>query len=380
LIQELILALLRKDPPMPERNEPVRLGIVGLGASSQSLADVYAAMPEVRVAGIVSRDPDKRAKFAAMWDTRGHETIESLLEDPDSECVVIATPPYLHSAQGLQAIQAGKHVYFETPIATELVAANALLSAAKERGVRLSVDYVMPYTDLHGLLLRIVSSGAFGRVVSIMLEHYANVEDLDADDWFWDKGQSGGIFVEHGVQFFDLGARLALSKAEAITGFASREADGRENRVLASAQYGNGAHASYYHAVDRPTPLAKTALHTIFERGAVHSSGWIPTRMEIEGQASPEDLQLLSRLIGEPLTVNEALPPPGVQGSATGMIVSATVERPSEDEEYRKAIQRCMADFALAVRDPDRVPSITPDDAYESLRVAVAARASAQEN
>jgi hypothetical protein len=38
-----------------------------------------------------------------------------------------------------------------------------------------------------------------------------------------------------------------------------------------------------------------------------------------------------------------------------------------------------MADFALAVRDPDKVPRITPDDAYESLRVAVAARASAQD-
>ena len=364
---------------MSDRNEPLRLGIVGLGAFSQFSANVYAAMPEARVAGFVSRDPDKRAKFAAKWDTRWHETMESLLEDPDIECVVIATPPYLHSAQGLQAIQAGKHVFFEMPIATELAAANALLNAAKERGARLSVDYVMPYTDLHGLLLRIVSSGAFGRVVSIMLENYANVEVLDADGWFWDTAQSGGIFVAHGVHFFDLGARLALSKTETIAGFASREADGRESRVLASVQYGSGAHASYYHAVDRPTPLAKTALHTIFERGAVHSSGWIPTRMEIEGQTSPENMQLLSRLIGEPLSVNEALPPPGVQGSATGTIVSATVERRSGDEEYRKAIQRSMADFALAVRDPDKVPRITPDDAYESLRVAVAARASAQD-
>ena len=49
------------------------------------------------------------------------------------------------------------------------------------------------------------------------------------------------------------------------------------------------------------------------------------------------------------------------------------MERSSEQEEYRKAIRRCMADFAHAVRNPDWTPQVTPDDAYDSLRVAVAA-------
>src|SRR5262249_2168840 len=144
--------------------------------------------------------------------------------------------------------------------------------------------------------LRIVASGIFGRVVSIMLENYANVEDLAMSDWFWDKAQSGGIFVEHGVHFFDLGARLASSATHAVAGFTSTEADGREDRVLAALQYASGAHATYYHAFDRPASLASTMLHTILERGAIHSYGWIPTRMEIEGQAAPETLQQLSQL------------------------------------------------------------------------------------
>jgi predicted dehydrogenase len=362
---------------MPDRSEPLRLGIVGMGAFSQFSAEVYANMPEVRIAGIASHDPEKGEEYATQWGARRHENFEPLLEDPEIECVVLATPPWLNSAQGLQAIRAGKHVFFEKPIAIELAEANALLGAAKERRVRLGVDYVMPFTELYNLLLQIVSSGMFGRVVSITLENYANADDLDADHWFWDRARSGGIFVEHGVHFFDLGSRLASSRAETITGFASREADGRENRVLASVQYGTGAHATYYHAFDRPAALASCALHTVFERGAAHSHGWVPTRMEIEGQASPEDLQHLAHLTGGPLTLREAQPPPGVQGSASGLLVSATVERPSEDEEYRKAIQRSMADFARAIRDPDWTPQVTPDDIYESLRVAVAARSSA---
>jgi predicted dehydrogenase len=364
---------------MLRTNEPVRIGLVGLGTFGQFSADAYAAMPEVRIAGIVSRDPAKRAQYATAWAARGYASLEALLEDPGIACVVLTTPPYLHSTQGLQAVQAGKHVFMEQPLATEVDDAAELLSAAQAHHVRVGVDYVMPYTDLHGLLLRVAASDVFGRVTSIMLENCGTVEGLDDDHWFWDREHSGGIFVEHGVHFFDLGARLASSRAVSVIGFASTQADGKENRVHASLQYASGAHATYYHAFDRPTPLASTVLHTLFERGAAHSTGWIPTRLQMEGQAEPEALPQFSQLLDGPLTVREAFPPPGVQGSAAGLIVSAEVTRPSKDEEYRKAIQRCMADFAHAIRDPAWIPLVTPNDAYTSLRVAIAARASADQ-
>jgi len=363
---------------MPDSNEPLRIGLVGLGTFGQCSADAYAAMSDVQIVGIVSRDPVKRAQYATAWGARGYPSLEALLKEPSIDCVVINTPPYLHSAQGLQAVQAGKHVFMEQPLATEVDDADELLSAAKDHHVRVGVDYVMPYTDLHGLLLRVAASDVFGRVTSIMLENCATVEGLDDDHWFWDREQSGGIFVEHGVHFFDLGARLASSRAESVIGFASTAADGKENRVQASLQYASGAHATYYHAFDRPTPLASTVLHTLFERGAAHSIGWIPTRLELKGQAEPEALPQFSRLLDGPLTVKEAVPPPGVQGSAAGLIVSAEVTRPSKDEEYRKAIQRRMADFVRVVRDPAWIPQVTPGDAYKSLRIAIAARTSAE--
>jgi len=53
------------------------LGLVGLGDFGQFTADVYASMAEVRIAGIVSRDPAKRAHYAAQWGAQGHESIET---------------------------------------------------------------------------------------------------------------------------------------------------------------------------------------------------------------------------------------------------------------------------------------------------------------
>jgi predicted dehydrogenase len=276
-------------------------------------------------------------------------------------------------------VEAGKHIFVEEPLATDLDEADELLNAAQDHGVKVGVDYVMPYSDLHGLLLRIAASGVFGPVTSIMLENCATADGLNDDHWFWSKAQSGGIFVDHGVHFFDLGARLASSRAESVIAFASSEIDGKENRVLAALQYANGAHATYYHAFDRPTALASTELHTIFERGATHSHGWIPTRMTIEGRAPPDTLPQLSEMIGGALTIKETIPVADVQGGVSELIVVAEAMRPSRDEEYRKAIQRCMADFAHAVRDTGWTPQVTADDAYKSLRVAIAARTSADQ-
>src|SRR5215831_3296788 len=283
---------------MARTTEPLRIGIVGLGAFGQFSAGAFAAMPEVQIAGIASRDQAKRAQYAAEWGARGYASLEALLDDHSIACVVINSPPHLHSAQGLQAVEAGKHVFLETPLATEIEDADDLLSAAEVHGVKVGVDYAMPYSDLHGLLLRIAASGVFGRVTSMMVENCASVEGLDDDHWFWDRAQSGGIFVEHGAHFFDLGARFALSRAESVIGFASSERDGKEDRVLAALQYANGTHATYYHAVDRPTALAATVLHTIFEQGTIHAHGWIPTRMTIEGRIPLDALPHLSQMIG----------------------------------------------------------------------------------
>ena len=139
--------------------------------------------------------------------------------------------------------------------------------------------------------------------------------------------------AHRGILSVDLGARLAASRAVSVIGFASTAADGKENRVQASLQYANGTHATYYHAFDRPTPLASTVLHTIFERGAAHSTGWIPTRLQMQGQAAPEALLQFSRLLDRPLTIREAFPTLGVQAlrSWRGLRYRPAFEHPGEE-------------------------------------------------
>jgi predicted dehydrogenase len=358
-------------------NDMLGLGIVGYGHFGVITAEEYARLPHIEIVGVAESDSQRRRLAADRFAVPTYETLDDLLANPEVDIVVLNTPPWLHGPQALRAARARKHLFVEKPLATSLADAQQVLEVVAENGLKLSVNYVMRHVALYQKLHALAASGLFGRMVYLSLENDASNEALHDRHWFWDHSKSGGIFVEHGVHFFDLGRRLASSRAETIAGFASKEADGRENRVLASVQYGTGAHATHYHAFDRPGALATCALHTVFERGVAHSYGWIPQRLEIEGQTAPEGVQQLAHLISGPLTLREAQPPPGVLGSAAGLIVSATMERPSKDEEYRKAARCCMADFAHAIRDPDWTPQVQPDDAYESLRVAVAARESA---
>ena len=364
---------------MHEPFAPLRLGIVGLGAFGHFTADLFAAMPAVQIVAITARDEQKRAQGAARYHAQGYATLDALLADPTVECVVLNTPPYLHGREGLAVIRAGKHVFFEKPLTTTLQEADAIIVAAREQQVSITVDYVERFATLHRMLNAIAARSIFGDVTTISFQNIASNDGLDDDHWFWNQEQSGGIFVEHGVHFFDLGAQLARQAVKSVAGFTFDDPNGRQDRVLATVQYENGLQATYYHAFDRPSILQQTQLLVTFARGSARTIGWIPTLLEIEGEVPPERQEELRQILGVPLTTHEVPAPPGVAGGTAGLVTRASVSLTDELEEYRATVRASMADFALSIRDPTHTPMCTPDDAYQSLRTALAARTSARE-
>lgn len=60
------------------------------------------------------------------------------------------------------------------------------------------------YNPLYTMVADLIQSQMLGKVLHGYLENYASDEGLDPDHWFWDRSKSGGIFLEHGVHFFDM--------------------------------------------------------------------------------------------------------------------------------------------------------------------------------
>lgn len=119
--------------------EPVnaRVGIIGTGVISGTYLDHLAVLPGVEVVAVADLDLDRAVEVAAKRENVRAMTSDDLLKDPDVDVVLNLTIPAAHASVALAAIEAGKHVYGEKPLAVRRTEAEPVLVAAKARGVRI---------------------------------------------------------------------------------------------------------------------------------------------------------------------------------------------------------------------------------------------------
>ena len=124
-------------------------------------------------------------------------------------------------------------------------------------------------------------SKVLGEVLHGFFENYASDESLLADHWFWDRSKSGGIFVEHGVHFFDLFAGwLGLGRVEAAQ-VGVGPVPTIEEHVHCTLRYGETALVNFYHGFHQAGRMDRQELRLVFERGDVTLHEWVPTRGRI---------------------------------------------------------------------------------------------------
>ncbi|GER90986.1 hypothetical protein KDW_51480 [Dictyobacter vulcani] len=356
--------------------QPLGLGIVGYGGFGEFTAKAYAHMPQVRIVAITDVDATRRNAAASTYHATAYETYEQLLADPAVEIVVINTPPWLHAAQAQQAALAGKHIFLEKPLAIDLAEADNLLAILQERQVHLGIDYVLRHVPIYNILQQLTSSKLLGEITYLRLENVASNEALHGDHWFWKRQYSGGIFIEHGVHFFDLCNQLSQSLPGDISAYAHTGSDGRQDRVMANVAYNNGILASFYHAFDRPAILEQTVLHVTMEHGTAVVTGWIPDRLEIEGTLSRERYDELSNLLGVELKVTSVPAPEGITGATAGELVMAQVTREDRTADYTQAVTIGLSEFIHSIQDHNYQPQVSLQDSYSSFRLAYRAQQS----
>ena len=149
---------------MWEKSDEIRVAVVGIGYwGSRHVRVLRSTTGVAAVAGVDQR-------FSEIGDGGqeiGHGvTAYSCIEDalPNVDAVVIATPPASHASLGLQAIEAGKHVLIEKPMATTSQAARHLIDAAKAAGVLLMPGHTFEHNAAVHKLREIVSTGQLGRL------------------------------------------------------------------------------------------------------------------------------------------------------------------------------------------------------------------------
>lgn len=236
-------------PPSPR---PLRFALIGCGEigvrNAQAIRQTTAAtlVAAMDVNSVVAADLGERFKVP-------HTTqLEELLQRPDVDAVLIATPHYLHAPLTIQAAQAGKHVLVEKPMSTTLTDADAMLAACKTADVKLGVFYCYRNFQAVQLAKSLIEQGGLGQLLGVSLVCY-----IDKSDDYWTGGQTGrvttdwrlsweksggGVLMFNLVHYLDMLRYLTNQEVEtAYSDYGTFDSPSEtEDTISITLRYGNG--------------------------------------------------------------------------------------------------------------------------------------------
>ena len=200
---------------MGQHKTHVNWGVLG-GARIARMQFLPALLrcDNARFAAFASRDRAKFVEFQALFgDFDAHASYESLLEDAAIDAVYIPLPNSLHCAWAKKAMQKGKHVLCEKPLALTFAEAESMAKTAKECGVLLMEAFMYRYTDRTQQIENVVKSGVLGEIKAINSSFRFF---LDRENTIKEKPElGGGALYDIGVYPLNFTGRvLALSKLE----------------------------------------------------------------------------------------------------------------------------------------------------------------------
>ena len=256
----------RRGAARPHVTRALGLGIAGAGRFAGFLAGAVADLPGLEVRAVADPDRGRAAILAREHGATASTDWRALLTDDRVDVVAVVAPPDRHAEITLAALAAGRHVLCEKPLATELGTARTVAAAAEASDRVLVVDHVLRYNPLLQALVRLQDE-LLGPVQVFSFENDASDEDLPAGHWFWDEAVSGGIFVEHGVHFFDAAHLLLGSTPHLVSALAARRPDGTTDLVTASAVHDGGCTGHPYPRLHARRPVRAAAAAPRPRRG-----------------------------------------------------------------------------------------------------------------
>ena len=214
-------------------NSSLGLGVIGCGGRGTYDTGIFVQNTETRVTGLYDLFDDRLASFKdrsdKMGEAKGHSKIEAanlhkgargyekLLQSKDVDMVLITSPPYFHPEHLEAAVAAGKHVYLEKPVSSDVAGAQRVIKAGKQAQGKLCihVGFQKRYDTGYKTVIEKIHAGEIGDIVLGQTYYYTN--DLDRREkaglsnlenrlrnWVFDKALSGDIIVEQNIHILDI--------------------------------------------------------------------------------------------------------------------------------------------------------------------------------
>lgn len=257
----------------------INVGIIGCGKIAQVRhIPEYAENPDVKLAAFYNPSRKRAEEQAEKYGGKVYDTAEELLSDKSIDAVSICAANYAHAELTIKALEAGKHVLCEKPMATNLADCEAMVECAKKNGKFLMIGHNQRLAKAHVEAKRLIDQGLIGKIITFRTTFGHGGPETWAINpgknvWFFDKKKAAmGVMADLGVHKTDLiqyltGQRVVRTTARLVT-LDKRGEDGEligvDDNAVCIYEMSGGAFGTmtaswtYYGAEDNSTVLYGT--------------------------------------------------------------------------------------------------------------------------
>ncbi|HEX3047705.1 MAG TPA: Gfo/Idh/MocA family oxidoreductase [Bacillota bacterium] len=245
--------------------EGFQSAIIGCGSIFGVHAKAVQQLDEARLAAVVDINETKAAEAAERYNCSSYTDYRQMLQDKQIQVVHICTPHYLHAEMAIAALQSGKHVLVEKPMAITFADAETMIRIARETGKRLGICFQNRYNFTASRIKNLLDSGRAGKVLHAKAAVKWHRDAAYYQNCGW-KGkwatEGGGVLINQAIHTLDLlqwflGEITSITGAVATTGL--RNIIEVEDTAEAVIKFKNGVTADFFatncHPVDEPVEL-----------------------------------------------------------------------------------------------------------------------------
>lgn len=277
----------------------LKLGIIGCGrVAEERHLPALRLIPDVEVVAAADIDIDRARLLMGKFDIDCPCTdYLTLLGRLDVQAVAVLTPTLSHAEIGVAALDAGKHVFLEKPLALTLDQCDQLVAAAERSPAKIVVGFNLRWHRLVRRARAFIQTGELGSIAAIrsVYSHYRRGEDAPA--WHRKRELGGGVTINEGVHHFDLWRYLLNSEVAEVFSVRRPSQFVEDDTNIISASMTNGVLATAVLAF-RTGPTSELEIYG--EAGRLYLSCYRFDGLEFHpGAAYPGDIKgRLRRALG----------------------------------------------------------------------------------
>jgi len=217
----------------------LNVGIIGTGLIARDHALAISMLPgSVSLIAVADVAPERLQDFSASFLVpRRYQDAAELIADPEVDLVTITTPPSAHEAIAVAALDAGKYVFCEKPLAHSLASAGRIVEAEGRNPGRLAVSHQLRYDPSFRRLIWLCSNGWVGKIQSALIERHSYIPHSNhgKQGWWgsW-KVAGGGVFMTQLIHELDL-LLLAMGRPLSVSAAMDTRYAGIESEDYAEA-------------------------------------------------------------------------------------------------------------------------------------------------